>query len=67
MAESPHGLMPEHLIDKGMRRPAFEWVQAQPWPAHWKLQVWAGWRLTTKSLFDRGEYDTLAASAKGER
>ena len=62
---SPTGIMPEYLIQRGMRRQAFEWLLAQPWPADHKLQVWGGWRAVTGALFDRGEYDMLANSGRG--
>ena len=62
MAIAPYGIMPDALIERGMRGAAFQWVLAQPQEADWKLQLWAGWRIETGARFDRGEYDRLASA-----
>ena len=60
--ESSHGIIPERLIDLGMRKTALAYILSQPWPTDFKLQVWAGWRAETQASYEQGEENLLTAS-----
>jgi hypothetical protein len=45
--ESPTGIIPEHLIDAGMKRHVIDLLMARPWPGDFKLQVLYGWGIVT--------------------
>jgi hypothetical protein len=60
--ESPTGLMPEKLMDAGMKPQALDWLRAQPWPGDFKLQVLFGWGTVTRSTITGADAATIRAS-----
>jgi hypothetical protein len=60
--ESPTGLMPESLMDKGLKRQALDYLLAQPWPGDFKLQVAAGWAKVVGSTMTAADQAVLSAS-----
>lgn len=41
--ESPTGLIPEELMNAGMKKQALDFLRAQPWTGGFKVQVLYGW------------------------
>jgi hypothetical protein len=60
--ESPTGLIPEMLMDRGMKPQALDYLRAQPWPGDFKRQVLAGWGLVTGSAISASDQTSIAAS-----
>ena len=60
--ESPTGIVPEYLIEAGMRRPFIDWLLAQPWDGEFKLQVLAGWANVCGVLTSASEQSIVRAS-----
>lgn len=47
--QSPEGIMPAELIDRGKRTEALNWLLAQPLPGLLKVQLWQGWAASVGS------------------
>lgn len=60
--ESPTGLVPEELMNAGMKRGALDFLLAQAWPGDFKLQVLYGWGKVTGSAISAADAATVAAS-----
>jgi hypothetical protein len=60
--ESPTGLIPERMMDAGMKTAVLDYLRGQPWPGDFKLQVLAGWGKVTHSLTSASERASVHAS-----
>lgn len=60
--ESPTGLIPEHLMERGMKPAVLNFLRAQAWPAHFKLQVLAGWAQVTGCIVGGDEQHSVEQS-----
>jgi hypothetical protein len=60
--ESPTGIVPEYLMDAGMKSSFLDYLRAQPWPGDFKLQVIGGWGKVTRSFISAADQQSIAAS-----
>jgi hypothetical protein len=60
--ESPTGLVPEELIQPGMKRQVLDYLLAQAWPGDFKVQVLYGWGNVTKTAISASDAAVVAAS-----
>ena len=60
--ESPTGIIPESLMDKGLKRQVLDYLLAQPWPGEFKVALMHGWAAATGGLTGASEDATLLAS-----
>jgi hypothetical protein len=60
--ESPTGIIPEGLMDAGMKRRVLDLLMAQPWPGDFKLQVLYGWGIVTGNTITASDATIVHAS-----
>ncbi|HWY55739.1 MAG TPA: hypothetical protein VNZ03_14825 [Terriglobales bacterium] len=60
--ESPTGLIPEALMNAGMKKQVLDYLLAQAWPGDFKRQVLAGWGKVVGNAITLADSNSVAAS-----